>query len=248
MRYRDIHRSSFSILRNLLPLMLSRDANPITIVTSPPSPGGLPDSGSPTPTKTAPVQYRIEERRRTVYVTSEVPPAQWDPQTVSNILQFADIPETEIVNTSSLRRTKSLVERDIVVFEDSSNKAGKTSKDSPPPSYRSGKQGSRSSMILKSPNDSNSSPDTPTPHRGSPRTPTRHRILFYHRHDPHYGFTNFSPHPVMYQGKRYPTSEHLFQSFKVCFLTFTAYNANSCLVPRTSPKSCRAHSNLFRKA
>jgi len=41
-----------------------------------------------------------------------------------------------------------------------------------------------------------------------------HRILFYHRQDPHYGFTNFSPHPVVFNGKKYPTSEHLFQSFK----------------------------------
>jgi len=40
------------------------------------------------------------------------------------------------------------------------------------------------------------------------------RILFYHRHEPHYGFTNFSPHPVKYKGDVYPTSEHLFQSFK----------------------------------
>ncbi|KAF9061125.1 DUF1768-domain-containing protein [Rhodocollybia butyracea] len=44
--------------------------------------------------------------------------------------------------------------------------------------------------------------------------PPRRRILFYHKHNPHYGFTNFSPHPVTYNGKRYPTSEHLFQSFK----------------------------------
>lgn len=43
----------------------------------------------------------------------------------------------------------------------------------------------------------------------------RQKILFYHSHDPHYGFTNFSDHPVVYNGKRYPTSEHLFQSFKV---------------------------------
>ncbi|KAJ4478664.1 hypothetical protein C8J55DRAFT_398516, partial [Lentinula edodes] len=42
----------------------------------------------------------------------------------------------------------------------------------------------------------------------------RPRVLFYHKHHPHYGFTNFSPHPVIYKGKRYPTSEHLFQSFK----------------------------------
>ncbi|KAJ7919322.1 hypothetical protein B0H13DRAFT_250359 [Mycena leptocephala] len=40
------------------------------------------------------------------------------------------------------------------------------------------------------------------------------KILFYHSHDPHYGFTNFSAHPVQYKGKRYPTSEHLFQAFK----------------------------------
>ena len=41
------------------------------------------------------------------------------------------------------------------------------------------------------------------------------RILFYHAHDPYYGFTNFSSDPVEYQGKIYPTSEHLFQSLKV---------------------------------
>ncbi|KAF9001572.1 hypothetical protein BDQ17DRAFT_625617 [Cyathus striatus] len=43
---------------------------------------------------------------------------------------------------------------------------------------------------------------------------TRPRILFYHKHQPHYGFTNFSPHPIVYEGRRFPTSEHLFQSFK----------------------------------
>ncbi|KAF7357336.1 DUF1768 domain-containing protein [Mycena sanguinolenta] len=45
-------------------------------------------------------------------------------------------------------------------------------------------------------------------------SPRRARVLFYHKTDPHYGFTNFSPHPVYYNNKRYPTSEHLFQSFK----------------------------------
>lgn len=45
--------------------------------------------------------------------------------------------------------------------------------------------------------------------------PARRRILFYHKHKPYYGFTNFSAHQVMYNRKRYPTSEHLFQSFKV---------------------------------
>lgn len=47
--------------------------------------------------------------------------------------------------------------------------------------------------------------------------PARSRpILFYHKHEPHYGFTNFSNHAVKYEGRVYPTSEHLFQSLKVC--------------------------------
>jgi hypothetical protein len=41
-------------------------------------------------------------------------------------------------------------------------------------------------------------------------------VLFYEKNAPFYEFTNFSPHDIMYKGKRYPTSEHLFQSFKVC--------------------------------
>jgi hypothetical protein len=43
----------------------------------------------------------------------------------------------------------------------------------------------------------------------------RPKILFYNKHEPYYGFTNFSPHSVMFEGKLYPTSEHLFQAFKV---------------------------------
>ncbi|THH08918.1 hypothetical protein EW145_g2386 [Phellinidium pouzarii] len=40
------------------------------------------------------------------------------------------------------------------------------------------------------------------------------RIYFYDIGAPYYGFTNFSSHPVEFKGKTYPTSEHLFQSFK----------------------------------
>ncbi|KZT01034.1 DUF1768-domain-containing protein [Laetiporus sulphureus 93-53] len=39
-------------------------------------------------------------------------------------------------------------------------------------------------------------------------------ILFYHRDQPYYEFTNFSPHPVEFAGKVYPTAEHLFQAHK----------------------------------
>jgi len=61
-----------------------------------------------------------------------------------------------------------------------------------------------------------STSDARVPNRLRRNSYRRPRILFYHRHEPHYGFTNFSSHPVVYEGKRYPTSEHLFQSFKVC--------------------------------
>ena len=56
----------------------------------------------------------------------------------------------------------------------------------------------------------------------------RPKIYFYEKHSPYYEFTNFSPHSVEYDGKRYPTSEHLFQSFKVssgpALSTFTDTN------------------------
>ena len=48
--------------------------------------------------------------------------------------------------------------------------------------------------------------------RKNPRS--RPKIFFYGKDTPHYAFTNFSPHPVEYEGKEYPTTEHLFQSFK----------------------------------
>lgn len=52
-------------------------------------------------------------------------------------------------------------------------------------------------------------------------TTPRRRIPFYDRDAEHYGFTNFSLHPIQYKGKYYPTSEHLFQSLKVKFYCIT---------------------------
>jgi hypothetical protein len=45
--------------------------------------------------------------------------------------------------------------------------------------------------------------------------PKPKRILFYDKDDPYFEFTNFARYPVVWQGKRYPTSEHLFQAMKV---------------------------------
>ena len=48
----------------------------------------------------------------------------------------------------------------------------------------------------------------------------RRDVLFYHKHKhgPYHGFANSSLHPVIYKGKKYPTSVHLYQSFKVRIL------------------------------
>src|SRR5215470_11748234 len=40
------------------------------------------------------------------------------------------------------------------------------------------------------------------------------RILFYRVGEPYGGFSNFSPHPVELNGRRWPTSEHYFQAQK----------------------------------
>jgi hypothetical protein len=85
-----------------------------------------------------------------------------------------------------------------------------------PPQIRTAesRKSKRMSNIIQSPRSAVSQ-DSP---RWIPPPRPRSKILFYHKHDPYYGFTNFSNHPVVYQGKKYPTSEHLFQSFKVSFL------------------------------
>ena len=76
---------------------------------------------------------------------------------------------------------------------------------------------------------SKSSQHLPTPVRPRP-------ILFYHKHEPHYGFTNFSNHSVKYEGRVYPTSEHLFQSLKVrTLLSPTPALSDSGGLVRSSP-------------
>ncbi|TCD61865.1 hypothetical protein EIP91_007814 [Steccherinum ochraceum] len=75
---------------------------------------------------------------------------------------------------------------------------------------------------------------------GGPRTQGRNvqRIYFYHKGEPYYGFTNFSPHAVLYNGKQYPTSEHLFQSFK--FHDYRPDLAERIRVCSSHPKSALA--------
>lgn len=186
-------------------------STPITVVTPPAGEPSPPTIASPqTPQAVGPpIPYRIEERRRTIFLTSSLPPGKWDSKALGELLNLPEIPEESDGLTQRQRRAKSLNESELIVLTDNSNQQSKDSSSNSPRTLR------KSFGVSKS-GGSSSTPTTPTATiRMSPRTPTRHRILFYHRHDPHYGFTNFSPHPVVFNGKRYPTSEHLFQSFKV---------------------------------
>jgi diaminohydroxyphosphoribosylaminopyrimidine deaminase/5-amino-6-(5-phosphoribosylamino)uracil reductase len=187
--------------------MLSRKT--ITIVTSPSTPSKpLPALGasctSPT-TKQAPV-YRIEERCRTIYVSSDVDPTQWDSHSLNTIFTLAETPESD-QDPEPIRRTKSHVDNQAALSPGASDHERKHENVSRRSVYRARLAGIQSAPLHLStniaPQGSNSKPS-------SPRT----RIPFYHKHHPYYGFTNFSPHPVIYKGKKYPTSEHLFQSFK----------------------------------
>ncbi|KDR68589.1 hypothetical protein GALMADRAFT_78449 [Galerina marginata CBS 339.88] len=184
----------------------------ITIVTSPPiTTKGLPilNSLSSPATKQAPV-YRVEERSRTIYVASDVDPAQWDTHSLNTIFTLAEAPETSPeTSTEPIRRTRSSVDTQITITEEPSDRSDESRVNSPRISvYHSRRTGVKSASAVP--------PTSGKPRRtGSIKTPpSRPRILFYHKHDPHYGFTNFSAHPVIYNGKKYPTSEHLFQSFK----------------------------------
>ena len=224
----------------------------ITIVTSPStSSKPLPALGtsckSPT-TKQAPI-YRIEERSRTIYVSSDVDPTQWDTHSLNTIFTLAEVPESD-QDEQPIRRTKSHVDNQGVLSPGSLDHIERNHESASRRSvYRGRLPGIKSAPLHLSTNiamqGSNSKPSS-----------ARTRILFYHKNDPYYGFTNFSPHPVIYKGKKYPTSEHLFQSFKVrvvlILLPPITYDRNSFrhidLVSRsTSVRALRDLALLFQR-
>ncbi|KAF9556033.1 hypothetical protein CPC08DRAFT_642018 [Agrocybe pediades] len=175
----------------------------ITIVTSPPTnTRALPGLTSPT-AKAAPL-YRVEERSRTIYVASDVDPSQWDTHSLNTIFTLSEVSENSLGVEEPIRRSHSSVDTQYIVQEETGDRSGESKRPSPRISmYPQRRPGVRSAGA-----------DDKRPPSIKPSSSTRNRILFYHKHDPHYGFTNFSAHPVIYNGKRYPTSEHLFQSFK----------------------------------
>ena len=199
----------------------------ITIVTSPPTnTRALPGLTSPT-IKAAPV-YRVEERSRTIYVASDVDPSQWDTHSLNTIFTLSEVSENTLGIEEPIRRSHSSAETQYIVTEGTTELSDESRLTSPRISmYPQRRTGIRSAGAVA---------DARRP-SSIKTSSSRNRVLFYHKHDPHYGFTNFSAHPVIYNGKRYPTSEHLFQSFKVgtCFY-IPITSINSFLVPATSTK------------
>lgn len=195
----------------------------ITIVTSPANATpSLSVPGLPSPTvskKGGPVQYRIEERTRTVYITSDEDPTKWDQHSITNILSVTEISDSDQSDLPhsrrSIRRSKSQPLEPQDQLDASSDP--KSSASSPDFSLRTPNKSqhrtTKTGTGLQIPSSHMPQPISPIP-ISAQRSNERQRILFYHKEDPYYGFTNFSSHPVVYKGKRYPTSEHLFQSFK----------------------------------
>jgi len=160
------------------------------------------------------MHYRIEQRR-SVYVTTDILPSQWDTAQLNHILDLGEIPAGDDPSHRDIRirLTRSMPDRPVLFYPENEPKPALDIAEA---------RRSRRASVYQRPRDSKADivalkaahASPMSPRRGSPRTPTRARILFYHKTDPHYGFTNFSAHPVIYDNKRYPTSEHLFQSFK----------------------------------
>jgi diaminohydroxyphosphoribosylaminopyrimidine deaminase/5-amino-6-(5-phosphoribosylamino)uracil reductase len=173
------------------------------------------------PTGGSPVEYVVEERRRTIYVKSSVPPDQWDEATMQSILATPDVQGNASAGT--FRRTQSCTPVNMKIQEveegSGSNSETSASADSPnqiPAATIPMKKSARPESYAGSPMKLRKPPPfQEAASRGIHGVQARWQIYFYHKQDPHYGFTNFSAHPVNYKGKEYPTSEHLFQSFKV---------------------------------
>jgi len=184
----------------------------ITVITSPQcSPKQLPNTLT-SPTKPTSI-YRIEERSRTIYVAGDVDPSQWDTNSLNAIFSLAEVPEEEedSPDDQPIRRTHSYQDTQLIITPEAVGRVDELSANVPSSNvFRSRRLGVRSANAALPSRMSTMSPHSP------PQSLPQKRILFYHKHDPYYGFTNFSAHPVVYNGKKYPTSEHLFQSFKVC--------------------------------
>ncbi|KAF9260058.1 DUF1768-domain-containing protein [Marasmius fiardii PR-910] len=186
----------------------------ITITTTPANPPSS-DALSPISPKGRKPRVQLVEERRTYYVTSEIPASQWEHEDLANALKLPEFggpahdSDSDRGETSPFQRSKSQneVHMPTATTPTTPSPPRPRSIQDMPVCPTSRYQSRRLTHFVKPASNVQTPPNTPI-------AVPRPKVLFYHKHNPHYGFTNFSPHPVFYQGKRFPTSEHLFQSFK----------------------------------
>jgi ribA/ribD-fused uncharacterized protein len=124
---------------------------------------------------------------------------------------------TEPQSPRKLEGIKKGLEEDRGYLSDGSKVSIAPTSPALPPRTPRGSHAHRASLVQRPSTSPQPSPLTtrPTPHSSTTISDGKpNKILFYHAHDPHYGFTNFSSDPIDYNGRKYPTSEHLFQSLK----------------------------------
>lgn len=155
----------------------------------------------------SPVRYHIEDEEDAVHVFLNRPLSRLDLGTLTEIFRKAEKPCHPTKIPASAPPSPNVY--NVAV---SNSKPGVPAPSSAP---------MKSPMSLFFTAFGSSSQEAPAPNTrqrhdshinrgGKPR-----QILFYDKSKPHYGFTNFSDHPVLYKGHKYPTSEHVFQSMKV---------------------------------
>ncbi|KAK1231542.1 hypothetical protein PQX77_005334 [Marasmius sp. AFHP31] len=181
----------------------------ITITTTPSNPPCSSDALTPLSPRGRRPRVQLVEERRTYYVTSDIPASQWEHEDIANALKLPELSAADGNGDSPFQRSKSQNEmqaspQSLPTSPPPRPRSIQEMPSSPPSRYQSRRPHATKPVV----NPGQTPPNTPTVNA------TRPKVLFYHKHNPHYGFTNFSSHPVFYNGKRFPTSEHLFQSFK----------------------------------
>ena len=236
--------------------------------------GASPQQGRESNSSTT-YQYRVE-KRQTIFVKSNCPPHHWDETTRLGIgRQLSSAPEevsTTIVQPSPVeRRAHSWCEEihaeapELLSNYPLSRAPSRSLSSSPVhlspheivskplmcmPGLRVSPNSSPGISYIPSNTSSATSSKPQKPPSPSRRRHIRSRIYFYNREDLYYGFTNFSDHEVTYKGKVYPTSEHLFQSFKVwheVIQQVIEHLHGIFSVPRPQTHVGRAHTTLFRQ-
>src|SRR5882762_11093385 len=122
---------------------MNSSPTPITVLTAPAEETGSPTKTSPLTPRPADtlIPYRIEEHRRTIYLTSSLPPGKWDTKALGELLSLAEIPDDGSLSDSQMlkhRRVKSMNENDLGVLTDSSNHKYKDASPTSPRTFRFG--------------------------------------------------------------------------------------------------------------